>query len=161
MISFPDIGRCQMDGSNLPVPTIKVMAVNLCALSAHTLPFATILSYFDSWLSFALRAASRNRAIFCCGVSFGGGGEAKERCVALEWAYGPVAVNRVASCAERAMLAKLETEVTRRRGEFWSSRCRRCRSDHPNRKIGICRPQRRHSFADSQRHTYGHVVNDK
>jgi hypothetical protein len=48
---------------------------------------------------------------FCCGVSFGGAGSANCSVEAVllgfEWAYGPVAVNRVASMAERAIVGEM------------------------------------------------------
>lgn len=53
---------------------------------------------------FALRAASRNRATFCAGDSFGGGAAPRSIVVAFALACGPVAVNLVASAGERGIL---------------------------------------------------------
>lgn len=78
----------------------------LCARSAHTLPRATTLSNFDSCANFAFRAAARNLATFSCGVSPVGGNVAEtvDAGEGLEEAYGPVAVKRVASAAERGIV---------------------------------------------------------
>jgi hypothetical protein len=89
---------------NLPVNPIRLNVVNRCAKSATTLPRATTLSNVLSFPSFALLAASRNRATFSCGVSFAGAGPrmgiVETRggdCFAA--AYGPVDVKSVGSFA--------------------------------------------------------------
>lgn len=93
----------------LPVRPIKPQAVTRCALSAQTLPTLTTLSICDSFPIFALAAAARNRAIFCCPVSFAGARSSididDEVFGGFEVTYGPVAVKRVASDAERGMLS--------------------------------------------------------
>lgn len=69
---------------------------------------STTRSNVDISLSLALRDASRNLATFSRGVSPGGAGGANARYAAdlddLEFAYGPVAVKRVASTADRGMV---------------------------------------------------------
>jgi len=59
-----------------------------------------------SWLTLARRDASRSRATFCAGVSFGGGAAPRSIVVAvvLECACGPVAVKRVASAGVRGIV---------------------------------------------------------
>jgi hypothetical protein len=56
----------------VPVIPIRLSAVNLCALSAHTLPLTRTLSKVETFASLARCAASLNRRTFCCGVSPGG-----------------------------------------------------------------------------------------
>lgn len=69
-----------------------------CAASAHTLPVDTTRSHDDRCASLALRAASRRRATFCCGVSLGGALESRFRVeVGLEDAWGVAEVKRVGS----------------------------------------------------------------
>jgi len=96
-----------MKARNMPVKAIKLYVVKRCARSAQTLPLATTLSKLDSWPNFALRAASRSLATFCCGVSFGGAGDwaaiVEARFIGFEVAYGPVDVKRVASATERGI----------------------------------------------------------
>jgi hypothetical protein len=53
---------------------IRLNAVNLCALSAHTLPLTRTLSSVETWASRALSAAALNLFTFSCGVSPGGPG---------------------------------------------------------------------------------------
>jgi len=90
----------------LPLVAINAVAVILCARSAHTRPRDTTRSHVLSWLIFARRDASRSRATFCAGVSFGGGAAPRSIVVAvvLECACGPVAVKRVASAGERGIV---------------------------------------------------------
>jgi hypothetical protein len=80
--------------------------VILCARSAHTRPRDTTRSHVLSWLILARRDASRSRATFCAGVSFGGGAAPRSIVVAvvLECACGPVAVKRVASWGVRGIV---------------------------------------------------------
>ncbi len=56
-----------------PVHPISAYTAVLCAESNHRLPPCTTLSSLDTWASFALRWAARNRATFCSGVSRKGG----------------------------------------------------------------------------------------
>jgi len=67
----------------IAVKTVRPMSpyvVTLCARFAHLRPVRTILSNWLSSPRFARAAAARNRAIFCCGVSFAGTGPAKLIC---------------------------------------------------------------------------------
>jgi hypothetical protein len=89
---------------DVPVNPIKLSVVNRCAKSATTLPRPTTLSNVLSFPIFARLAASRNRATFSCGVSFGGAGPPMGIIVArggagFAAAYGPVDVKSVGSFA--------------------------------------------------------------
>jgi len=81
--------------------------VTLCALSAHLLPTRTVLSKPVSCPARACAAAARSLAIFCCGVSLRGAalpiGIDDDAAGVFAAAYGPVAVKRVASDADRGM----------------------------------------------------------
>jgi hypothetical protein len=89
---------------------IKLNAVNLCALSAHTLPLTRNLSNVDICASRAASAAALNLFTLCCGVSPGGpgclGGVVAGTILLSGFAeaWGVVGVNRVASVAERGIL---------------------------------------------------------
>jgi hypothetical protein len=90
---------------DVPVKPIKLSVVNLCAKSATTLPLLTTLSNVLSCANFDLRAASRNRATFCCGVSLGGAGPpigivVPRGGIGFAEAWGPVWVNNVGSLVD-------------------------------------------------------------
>lgn len=99
---FP-IGTGQRCGEIIHVSPIKLKAVNLCALSAHTLPLKRNLSKVEICASLALSAAALNLLTLCCGVSPGGPGFL-DTAFGFVAACGVVEVNRVASVAERAIL---------------------------------------------------------
>jgi len=82
---------------NLPVNPISESVVNLCARSAQTRPLDTTLSNVFSCPCFALLAASRSLATFCCGVSLGGAFPPILRVEGFEEACGVVGVKRVGS----------------------------------------------------------------
>lgn len=101
--------------SRIHVIPIRLRAVNLWSLSAHTLPVEITLSNVETCASLAAFAAALNRLTFCCGLSPGGpgifGGPTFEgllelECPNLAEAWGIVDVNRVASVADRGMLRK-------------------------------------------------------
>lgn len=90
----------------LPVNPINEYAVALCARSAHRRPVRTTRSKLVSLPARAAEAAARSRAIFCWGVSPGIAPWPSfwiVLCDVLLCAVGMVAVNRVASEAERAI----------------------------------------------------------
>jgi hypothetical protein len=96
---------------SIPVIPIKLSAVNRCALSAQTLPLKITLSKFDTCASRARSAAALNRLTFSCGVSPGGPDVRRGNAFAggkggsLADAWGVVDVNRVASVADRGIVA--------------------------------------------------------
>lgn len=98
---------------NIPVAAIKLKAVNRCALSAHTRPLTRNLSNVETRASRALSAAARRRRTFSCAVSPAGpgcragcelNGGFEPRGNGFVEACGVVAVNRVASVADRGIL---------------------------------------------------------
>ena len=92
----------------VPVNPISDHVVSLCALSAQTLPTLTAWSNPDSWPAKARDRAARSLVLFCSEVSFDGTASPMGRKDVAEdgfaAAYGPVAVKRVASVADRGML---------------------------------------------------------
>ena len=98
----------------IPVSPMSDIAVNLCALSAHTRPTIMTLSNVEIFAPLALAAASLRRLTFSCGVSLGspvvrgdadlGGPRFVIRVEGFVDTWGDVDVNRVASMADRAML---------------------------------------------------------
>lgn len=115
---------------NQPDAVMSVYIITLCALLATLRPLLIILSnVLTLCASFAARAWARSRSTFCLGVSPGGDEDDGNDCFgefgdvddaegceagdcfdatelgswygALELTYGPVAVKRVASAAER------------------------------------------------------------
>lgn len=84
-------------------------AVNLCALSAHTLPLIINLSNVEICASLALSAAALSLLTLCCGVSPGGPGFL-DTGFGLVAACGVVDVNLVASVAERAILGQISED---------------------------------------------------
>jgi hypothetical protein len=103
----------------VPVSDTRLTTVILCAESKKGRDFASSWSNRDIWAVLALSCAARNRATRCSGVSefgiddraeaaagflgppaLGGGGN---RGVLEVWAWGVVAVNRVAEAALRSV----------------------------------------------------------
>lgn len=105
------------DRKSIHVAPIRLKAVNLCALSAHTRPLTSSLSNVVTCASLALSAAALNLLTFSCGVSPGGPGVLAGFVPlfifaadggGLVWAWGVVEVNLVASVAERGIMRSID-----------------------------------------------------